>query len=213
MDIGCYNMSLSRWIFDASEGMDLGTNTRILKARSPVCHFRRIIMRHIARLRFGLACAFALIPALMLQSTAQACLFSNVASAYADGIAARSVTAAPITPQQKALWAPFAFKHAVAPGHLLHLRENMREVAKSMGAEALHWTVHWLFGDGAQASGVAVTHAYRHPGVYRIAVQANFVGPSGVKGWYSFDLVDVVVGPVPRAMNWLLASAPTRRAS
>src|SRR5207244_12762805 len=118
-------------------------------------------MRRIARACAVLAVSLAVAPALTSLPSAQACLFSNVASAYADGIAARRVTAVPATAQQKSLWAPFAFHHAFAPGHVLHLRENMREVARSMGAGALHWTVHWLFGDGTRATGVAVTHAYR----------------------------------------------------
>ena len=164
-------------------------------------------MRRSARSYVGLAVLLAFVPALTSLPTAQACLFSNVASAYADGIAAQRVMAVPTTAQQKALWAPFAFHRTFAPGRVLHLRENMREVARSMGAEALRWTVHWLFGDGTRATGVAVTHTYRHRGVYRIEVQSDFVGASGLKGWYDFDVVDVVVGPVPRTLARLLAPA------
>jgi hypothetical protein len=160
-------------------------------------------MRRIARSCVGLAVSLAFVPVLTSLPSAQACLFSNVASAYADGIAAQRVMTVPTTAQQKALWAPFTFPHTFAAGRVLHLREDMREVARSMGAEALRWTVHWLFGDGTRATGVAVTHVYRHRSVYRIEVQSEFVGASGLKGWYDFDVVDVVVGPVPRALAWL----------
>ena len=169
-------------------------------------------MRRIARACAGLAVSLAVVPAFTPLPSAQACLFSNVASAYADGIAAQRVTAVPATARQKSLWAPFAFHHAFAAGHVLHLRENMREVARSMGVEALHWTVHWLFGDGTRATGAAVTHAYRRRGVYRIEVQGDFVGASGLKGWYDFDMVDVVVGPVPRSLAWLMAPGAPRSA-
>ena len=134
----------------------------------------------------------------------QACLFSNVASADANGIAARRITAIPTTSQERALWAPFVFAHSFAPGHTLRLRENMHEVARSMGSAALRWRVHWLFGDGTRATGVAVTHTYRRHGVYRIQVQSYFVGNSGLEGWYDFDVVDIVIGPVPATLRRML---------
>ena len=127
----------------------------------------------------------------------QACLFSNVASAFANGMAARPVTTVPTTAQAKALWAPFAFRQTFRAGQVLGLREDMREVARSMGQEAVHWPVHWLFGDGTRATGVAVRHVYRRRGLYRIAVQSYFVGNSGLKGWYDFDLVTVTVTSGP----------------
>lgn len=129
----------------------------------------------------------------LFAAPAQACLFSNVASAYANGVAARLVTAVPATAQARALWAPFAFRQHFAPGQALRLHENMCEVARSMGPQALHWTVHWLFGDGTRATGVAVTHSYRRAGLYRIEVQSYYVGNSGLKGWYDFDVVDVTI--------------------
>jgi hypothetical protein len=133
-----------------------------------------------------------------------ACLFSNAASAYANGVAARRITAIPTTAQERALWAPFAFPQSFARGQTLHLRENMHEVARSMGSAALHWRVHWLFGDGTRATGVAVTHTYRRRGVYRIQVQSFFVGDSGLEGWYNFDVVDIVVGPVPATLRRMI---------
>lgn len=146
---------------------------------------------------------------------AHACLFSNVASASANGVLARRITAAPTAPRLMPLWAPFAFRQTFAPGQRIQFRENMREVARSMGPQALHWRVHWLFGDGTRAIGSAVSHTYRRPGLYRIDVQSDFVGPSGLKAWTDFDLIDVVVGAAPTDATWLRApsATPTPRAT
>lgn len=163
------------------------------------------------RQRIACTCvAFAVIVSGVLVAAApvRACLFSNVASAYVNGLVARRVTAIPTTAQERALWAPFAFAQIFAPGRLLHLRENMDEVARSMGREALRWRVHWLFGDGTRATGVAVTHTYRRRGVYQIQVQSFFVGNSGLKGWYNFDIVDIVIGSVPPTLRGMITAHP-----
>lgn len=166
-------------------------------------------MRHVTRIRVALTLGIALSIVVADGPGAHACLFSGVASAYADGIVARPVTAAPTDPRQMARWAPFAFRQTFAPGRALRLREDMREVARSQGPEALHWRVLWLFGDGARAQGVAVAHTYRHPGVYRVDVQADFVGPSGLPSWHDFDIVDAVVGRAQASAPWLRPAPPT----
>jgi len=167
------------------------------------------LMRHVTTIHVVLSLGVALSAFVADGAAAQACLFSGVASAYADGIVARPVTGAPGDPRQMALWAPFAFRQTFAPGRVLHLREDMREVARSQGAEALHWRVLWLFGDGARAHGVAVAHAYRRPGIYRVDVQADFVGPSGLPSWHDFDVMDVVVGHMPARVTWLRPAPST----
>jgi len=82
----------------------------------------------------------------------------------------------------------------------------MREVARSLGPQALRWRVLWLFGDGTRGQGVTVAHTYRRPGVYRVDAQADFLGPSGLSSWHDFDAVDVVVGRVPTDVTWLRAA-------
>jgi hypothetical protein len=82
----------------------------------------------------------------------------------------------------------------------------MREVAKSLGRGALHWRVRWLFGDGTRAMGVNVTHAYRRNGLYKIEVQSYYSGGRTTKGWYDFDLIDAVVGPLPKDATWVSAT-------
>ena len=143
-------------------------------------------------IRLVLCLSACLVPALVGYSVARACLSSQVPSAYADGIAARVVTTQPAGSATPAPWAPFAFPQPMAPGHRVHLREDMAEVAQSLGRAALRWRVRWLFGDGTRAMGVAVIHTYRRPGIYRITVQ-SYEGQNPWTGWYTFDLVDVTV--------------------
>jgi len=85
----------------------------------------------------------------------------------------------------------------------------MVEVARSLGKQVLGWRVRWMFGDGALAPGVAATHTYQKAGVYKISVQSYYTGPRSAKGWYTFDLVDIVVGPLPASATWLKPSRPT----
>ncbi len=147
-------------------------------------------------------------------SHASACLFSNVASAYANGVVARHVTALPGSAKGEALWAPFVFRADFSTRHPIHLREDMREVAKSLGRGALHWRVRWLFGDGTRAVGVDVTHVYHRNGLYKIEVQSYYSGGRTVKGWYNFDLIDAVVGPLPKDATWVSATpAPSATAA
>jgi hypothetical protein len=49
-----------------------------------------------------------------------------------------------------------------------------------------------------------VTHTYRRRGVYRIQVQSYFVGDSGLEAWYNFDVVDIVIGPVPATLRRMI---------
>lgn len=164
-------------------------------------------MRPAAPLRVALALASAVLATLLSASLARACLFSNVASAYANGALAYRVKVLPATQQGEALWAPFAFRQQFAPSQVLHLREDMKEVAKSFGSVALHWRVRWLFGDGTQASGFSVAHTYRHRGVYKIEVKSYF--PKGAaKGWYDFDTIDVAIGPLPANVTWMRVARP-----
>jgi hypothetical protein len=138
---------------------------------------------------------------------ADACLYSNVASAYADSVLAYRVSALPGTPSGEKVWAPFAFRQIFRPGLSVRLREDMREVAKSLGPSALRWRVRWSFGDGTRAAGVNVAHSYRRAGLYKIDVQSYYDGRSrGRLGWYTFDAIDVVVGGLSKDMAWVRAT-------
>jgi hypothetical protein len=137
---------------------------------------------------------------------ARACLFSNVASAYANGAVAYRVKALP-PKQDENVWAPFAFRQQFAPGQTLRLREDMREVARSFNSAALHWRVRWYFDDGTQASGVSVTHRYRHRGLYKIEVKGYYGGGRAAQGWYDFDIIDVLIGPPPAGVTWMSVSS------
>lgn len=164
-------------------------------------------MSPAASVRAVLACAAAAPVAFAFAAPVHACLFSNVASAYANGAAAYRVKVLPAR-QGEAVWAPFAFRRQFAPGQALHLHEDMREVARGMGRAALHWRVRWLFGDGTHAMGVAVTHAYRHHGLYKIQVESYYSGGRSAVGWYAFDMIDVAVGPPPAGATWMRVSPP-----
>jgi len=160
-----------------------------------------------ARLFRGIVCGGAVLAVIALSSggaaPVRACIFSNVASAYADGVVARHITTLPTTNAGEALWAPFAFPQSLKPGHVVVLREDMGEVARSLGQQALGWRVRWMFGDGATTIGAAATHVYAKDGVYKISVQSYYTGARSVKGWYTFDLIDIVVGPLPASATWL----------
>lgn len=166
-------------------------------------------MRRAACLVLALSTAAPI--ALAAAPPAHACLFSDVASAYADDIAARRVKTLPNTAQGQALWAPFAFRQHFAGGHTIHFREDMREVARSLGQDVLHWRVRWLFGDGTRAPGVAPAHIYRHAGLYKIEVQAYYT--RAPQGWYDFDIIDVAVGRVPAGLMALIGTPRGMRAA
>jgi len=119
------------------------------------------------------------------------------------------ITALPSTSAGEDFWAPFAFPRALTPGHAVALREDMGEVARSLGKQVLGWRVRWMFGDRAMAAGVAASHAYRKAGVYKISVQSYYAGARSAKGWYTFDLIDVIVGPLPASAPWLRPASPT----
>ena len=73
--------------------------------------------------RILLASSAALLVSGAVQAShASACLFSNVASAYANGVVARRVTALPGSAKGEALWAPFAFRADFSTRQSLHLR-------------------------------------------------------------------------------------------
>lgn len=89
------------------------------------------------------------------------------------------------------LWAPFVLGFALHAGRTEALAEITNRVPLQVEAFRNPW--RWNFGDGTpSARGMAVRHAFRRAGTYKITVDAYF--PSH-RFWYTFDAVQVRVLP------------------
>jgi hypothetical protein len=141
----------------------------------------------------GLAGSLLSVPAV-----AHACSLDSQPSAYADGQRDRLNTQAPTTSAQLAGWAPFVFPRSYPVRRAIVLRENRREVARSLTAAAMRRPWRWRFGDGQVAYGWTVRHAYAHPGYWRIGVDAY---DPGTRQWYNFDQVVITVTATPRHVH------------
>jgi hypothetical protein len=118
-----------------------------------------------------------------------ACTIDGKPSLTIDGHAVALNKVVPRLGSNLQLWAPFVFPVALQAGRKETLTEIKRLIP--LQAEAFRTPWRWNFGDGSPLlHGFSVTHVFRHPGLYKVTVDAYF--PSH-KFWYTFDAVQVRV--------------------
>jgi hypothetical protein len=119
---------------------------------------------------------------LLSAGAAQACSVDGVPSLSVDG----RLVAVNKSNASSDSWTPFVAPGRYPANHALALREDHARVAAALPPVAFKFPWRWHFGDGATARGTAVSHSYRHPGVYIVSVEAYFVVGTQ-KQWFTFD--------------------------
>jgi hypothetical protein len=115
-------------------------------------------------------------------------------SISADGLLAHTNLQPPTTEAELAVWAPFIFARTYRAGVVVSFTENRKEVAQSLVPSAMLRPWRWDFGDGKNATGWTVHHAYAKPGTRRITAYAYF---PATKQWYKFDQAMVRIAAAP----------------
>jgi hypothetical protein len=113
----------------------------------------------------------------------RACGLDGVPSLTVNGVLAQRMTSKP-SRADLTHWAPFIFSGPYRTGTVMHIKENIAELHRSLPAQAFGHPWRWTLGDGTTATGYTVRHAYRHGGEYRITVSAYY---SAYGTWYQFD--------------------------
>lgn len=143
------------------------------------------------KIRWVAGMAAVLLLAVCTASAAWACALDQVPSISMNGRLAVANQQPAETSAALARWAPFVFPARPGVRQVVRFGENRREVARSLTSQAMSHPAEWRFGDGAQAYGWTVRHAYHKPGTFRITVLAY---DRTSRRWYSFDEVMVLVG-------------------
>jgi hypothetical protein len=116
---------------------------------------------------------------------ARACSVDGVPSLAVNGRLV-AVNTAQTSSASVDTWTPFVAQGAYPANQPLLLQEDRARVAQALPALAFTFPWRWHCGDGANARGAAVRHAYRRPGTYIITVEAHLVaGPHRL--WFTFD--------------------------
>ena len=146
---------------------------------------RRFLSLGGAALTLLVACCVASSPA-----SARACALDQRPSMFADGRLPRINKVVPATAAQLASWTFFVFAGSYPARHAIVFRENRRDVARTLSAEAMRQPWGWQFGDGQVAYGRTVRHAYAHAGHWPIKV---YVWDPESGRWDLFDQATITV--------------------
>lgn len=138
----------------------------------------------------GAALLFTACGAVVSPMSARACALDQRPSMFANGRLPRINKVAPTTAAQLATWTYFVFEGSYPARRTIVFKENQRDVARTLSAEAMRQPWGWQFGDGQVAYGRTVRHAYAHAGRWPIKV---YVWDPESRRWDLFDQATITV--------------------